>query len=112
MPVKAAPAPDYALVFKDVAAEFLKYLKETLVEFYGENPQSSPDLSRIVSTHHFDRLVRLLGSGTIFHGGEHDRNDRFIAPTILTNVSQASPAMQEEVFGPSCRSWKSIAFRK
>jgi aldehyde dehydrogenase (NAD+) len=87
-------------VFKDVAAEFLKYLKETLVEFYGENPQNSPDLGRIVSTHHFDRLVRLLGSGTIFHGGQHDRNDRFIAPTVLTNVSPESPAMQEEIFGP------------
>src|SRR6267378_4595314 len=51
-------APDYVLVFKDVAAEFLKYLKQTLVEFYGENPQNSPDLGRIVSTHHFDRLVK------------------------------------------------------
>src|SRR5947208_338837 len=93
-------APDYVLVFTDVAADFLKYLKETLVEFYGENPQNSPDLGRIVSTHHFDRLVKLLESGTIFHGGQHDRNDRFIAPTVLTNVSPASPAMQEEIFGP------------
>ena len=74
-------APDYVLVFKDVAAQFLKYLKETLVEFYGtEDPQKSPDLGRIVSAHHFDRLVKLFGSGTIFHGGQHDRNDRFIAP--------------------------------
>src|SRR6266545_2560571 len=93
-------APDYVLVFKDVAAEFLKYLKETLVEFYGENPQNSPDLGRIVSNHHFDRLVRLLESGTIFHGGQHDRSERFIAPTVLTNVSPDSPAMQEEIFGP------------
>ncbi len=93
-------APDYVLVFKDVAAEFLKHLKKTLVEFYGENPQNSPDLGRIVSTHHFDRLVKLLGSGTIFHGGQHDRNERFIAPTVLTNVSPDSPAMQEEIFGP------------
>src|SRR5947208_3653140 len=93
-------APDYVLVFKDVAADFLKCLKETLVEFYGENPQNSPDLGRIVSTHHFDRLVRLLESGTIFHGGQHDRNERFIAPTVLANVSPDSPAMQEEIFGP------------
>ena len=97
---QSCTAPDYVLVFKDVAVEFLKHLKETLLEFYGENPQNSPDLGRIVSTHHFDRLVRLLGSGTIFHGGQRDRNDRFIAPTILTNVSPDSPAMQEEVFGP------------
>src|SRR3984893_3608946 len=93
-------APDYVLVFKDVATEFLQHLKETLVEFYGENPQNSPDLGRIVSTHHFDRLVKLLDSGTIFHGGQHNRNAHFIAPTILTHVSPDSPGMQEEIFGP------------
>src|SRR5205823_5885767 len=83
-----------------VAAEFLKHLKETLLEFYGTDPQKSPDFGRIVSTHHFDRPVKLLESGTIFHGGQHDRNERFIAPTVLTNVSPESPAMQEEIFGP------------
>jgi acyl-CoA reductase-like NAD-dependent aldehyde dehydrogenase len=93
-------APDYVLVFKDVAAEFLKHLKEALIEFYGDDPQKSPDYGRIVSTHHFDRLVGLLKSGTIFHGGRHDRNDRFIEATVLVNVSPDSPAMQEEIFGP------------
>jgi len=93
-------APDHVLVFKDVAAEFLQYLKETVHEFYGEEPQKSPDYGRIVSNGHFDRLVRLLESGRIFHGGRHDRSDRFIEPTILVNVSPDSPAMQEEIFGP------------
>src|SRR4029077_12072811 len=50
-------APDYLLVFEEVAAEFLKYLKETLLEFYGEDPQKSPDYGRIVSNGHFDRLM-------------------------------------------------------
>jgi aldehyde dehydrogenase (NAD+) len=93
-------APDHVLVFKEVAGEFLQHLKETLVEFYGDDPQKSPDLGRIVSDRHFDRVVKLLESGTIFHGGQHDRSDRFIAPTVLVNVSPDSPAMQEEIFGP------------
>jgi len=93
-------APDYILVFKDVAGEFLRHLKETLLQFYGENPQQSPDYGRIVSSHHFDRLTQLLTSGKIYHGGQHDRTDRFIAPTVLVNVSPDSPAMQEEIFGP------------
>lgn len=93
-------APDYVLVFKDVAGEFLRHLKETLLQFYGENPQQSPDYGRIVSSHHFDRLTQLLTSGKIYHGGQHDRTDRFIAPTVLVNVSPDSPAMQEEIFGP------------
>lgn len=93
-------APDYVLVFKDVAAEFLKHLKETVLQFYGEDPQKSPDYGRIVSFAHFDRLIRLLASGLIYHGGHHDRADRFLAPTVLVNVSPESPAMQEEIFGP------------
>src|SRR6266568_4176550 len=93
-------APDYVLVFNDVAAEFLRDLKQTLLEFYGDDPQKSPDYGRIVSPRHFDRLMGLVGSGTIYHGGQHDRADRFIAPTVLVNVSPDSPVMQEEIFGP------------
>jgi acyl-CoA reductase-like NAD-dependent aldehyde dehydrogenase len=93
-------APDYVLVFKDVAGSFLEHLKETVRHFYGDDPQKSPDYGRIVSTRHFDRLKALLASGTIYHGGQHDRNDRFIAPTVLVNVSPDSPVMQEEIFGP------------
>jgi acyl-CoA reductase-like NAD-dependent aldehyde dehydrogenase len=76
------------------------YIKETLLHFYGDDPQTSPDYGRIVSLHHFDRLAGLLASGTVYHGGQCDRNDRFIAPTVLVNVAPDSPAMQEEIFGP------------
>jgi acyl-CoA reductase-like NAD-dependent aldehyde dehydrogenase len=93
-------APDYALVFKDVAKPFLEYLKDTIVQFYGDDPQKSPDYGRIVDDRHFDRLVGLLASGTIYCGGQHDRCDRFIAPTVLVDVSPDSPVMQEEIFGP------------
>src|SRR6267154_942928 len=93
-------APDYILVFKDVAAPFLQQLKETMVQFYGRDSQKSPDYGRIISTRHFDRLTALLASGTVYHGGQHDRTDKFIAPTVLVNVSADSPVMQEEIFGP------------
>src|SRR5207247_988042 len=93
-------APDYVLVFKDVAGRFLKRLKETVIEFYGDDPQKSPDYGRIVNLRHFDRLTALLASGTIYHGGQRDREDLFIAPTTLVNVSPDSAVMQEEIFGP------------
>ncbi len=93
-------APDYVLVFKDVAGPFLEHLKETLVQFYGGDSQKSPDYGRIINTRHFDRLTALLASGTIYHGGQHDRADRFIAPTVLVNALPDSPVMQEEIFGP------------
>jgi len=93
-------APDYVLVFKDVARSFVEHLKEAVVQFYGEDPQQSPDYGRIVNVSHFDRLTALLASGTIYHGGQYDRADQFIAPTVLVNVSPDSPIMQEEIFGP------------
>ena len=93
-------APDYVLVFKDVAEPFLEHLKDTILRFYGTDPQKSPDYGRIVSDRHFARLTELLANGTIYHGGQHDRADRFIAPTVLTNVSPSSPVMHEEIFGP------------
>ena len=93
-------AADHVLVFKDVARDFLEHLKRAVVGFYGTDPQKSPDYGRIVNVRHFDRLTRLLGSGKIYHGGQHDRDDLFIAPTILVDVAHDSPVMQEEVFGP------------
>jgi aldehyde dehydrogenase (NAD+) len=71
-----------------------------MVGFYGTDPQQSPDYGRIVNARHFDRLTGLFGSGDIYHGGQHDRADLYIAPTILVNVAPGSPVMQEEVFGP------------
>jgi aldehyde dehydrogenase (NAD+) len=94
-------APDYVLVSKVVAAQFLEQLKNTLNQFYGVDPQHSADYGRIISDRHFDRLAGLLASGgDIYHGGQHDRADRYIAPTVLVNSSPESPVMQEEIFGP------------
>jgi aldehyde dehydrogenase (NAD+) len=93
-------SPDYVLVFKDVAKSFLEHLRQAAIDFYGADPRHSPDYGRIVNARHFDRLARLLDCGQVYHGGQHDRDDLFIAPTILVDVNHHSPVMQEEVFGP------------
>jgi aldehyde dehydrogenase (NAD+) len=93
-------SPDYILVFKDVAKSFLEHLKQATIDFYGVDPRESPDYGRIVNARHFDRLVGLLDGGSIYHGGQHFRDDLFIAPTILVDVDANSPIMQDEVFGP------------
>ena len=55
---------------------------------------------RIVNDKAFDRLVGYLDGADVVFGGEHDRSERYIAPTIIDNVSPESPIMQEEIFGP------------
>lgn len=48
----------------------------------------------------FRRLKELLKSGTIAVGGDTDASERYIGPTILTDVSPNDPVMKEEIFGP------------
>ena len=93
-------APDYLLVQTGVYEGLLALLKRKLDAAYGPDPQASPDLARIINDEHFDRLRRLLDTATIAHGGQHDASDRFLAPTLLTDVELDGPLMREEIFGP------------
>ncbi|KDR13306.1 Aldehyde dehydrogenase family 3 member B1, partial [Zootermopsis nevadensis] len=93
-------APDYILCSKEVQEDFVGNAKTALKEFYGENPKNSPDLCRIISDRHYQRLVALLNSGKVAVGGETDPSERFVAPTILVDVKPTDPVMQEEIFGP------------
>lgn len=93
-------APDYLLVHRQIKADFLVALQKAICDFYGENPASSPDYSRIISAKHFDRLVKLLETSQIVAGGETNASDRYIAPTIVDAVSWSDPIMQDEIFGP------------
>ncbi len=94
-------APDYLLVDRAVEQPLLDALGEAIHRFYGERPRQSPDYARIVNERHFDRLVGLLqGSGQVVFGGEYDRDARYIAPTVLREVPEDAPVMQEEIFGP------------
>ena len=93
-------APDFVLVDRRVCEGLLAALKQALREFYGEDPQQSADYGRIVNRGHFDRLIGLAGAGRIVHGGQHEANDLYLAPTILTDVPLDATVMREEIFGP------------
>lgn len=93
-------APDYVLVDQRVYPAFLDAMRQTIVEFYGVDPQRSREYGRIVNRQHFDRLVGYLVGGQTLCGGQHDADDLYIAPTILTNVPADAAVMQEEIFGP------------
>ncbi|HXB95701.1 MAG TPA: aldehyde dehydrogenase family protein, partial [Puia sp.] len=93
-------APDYLLVHADIRDELLRQLQDTLLDCYSEAPENSPDYGRIINEKRFEVLVRHLSEGKILHGGGHDRATRYIAPTLLEDVSPDSPLMQEEIFGP------------
>ncbi|WP_316770604.1 aldehyde dehydrogenase family protein [Streptomyces sasae] len=93
-------APDYVLADPATAAALVPALRAAVDAQFGSTPQTSAGFGRIINERHFDRLTRLLDSGRAAVGGQHDRDDLFIAPTVLTDVDPASPIMQEEIFGP------------
>ena len=93
-------APDYLLVHKDVKAQLIEALRREFRSLLGENPKEFHHFVRIVNDKAFDRLVGYLEGADVVFGGEHDKSERFIAPTIIDNVSPESPIMQEEIFGP------------
>jgi aldehyde dehydrogenase (NAD+) len=94
-------APDYVLVDRTHTSQFLAELSKAIGEFYGSEPAGSDDYGRIVSDRHFERITGLLeGAGTIVHGGTTDAAERYVSPTVITDVDPASAIMQEEIFGP------------
>jgi aldehyde dehydrogenase (NAD+) len=93
-------APDYLLVHRNSKKPLLERIVAAIREFYGSDPSQSPDYGRIIDDGHFDRIMRLLGSGTVVIGGTVDRSTRYIAPTVLDHIATSDPIMQEEVFGP------------
>jgi aldehyde dehydrogenase (NAD+) len=93
-------AADYLLVHETVKEKLVAALKKFLVQFYGEDPQQSPDYGRIINEKHFRRLQSYLTQGNILHGGQTDINDLYIAPTIMDNISLDDSIMKEEIFGP------------
>jgi acyl-CoA reductase-like NAD-dependent aldehyde dehydrogenase len=93
-------APDHVLVWPEVKEEFVRLMGQTIREFYGDDPQQSPDYGRIINRRNFDRLAGLLKSGRVAAGGRIDAADLYIAPTVLVDVGVDSPIMQEEIFGP------------
>ncbi|MFD6160013.1 aldehyde dehydrogenase family protein [Nocardia sp. NPDC060256] len=93
-------APDYVLTDPATATALETALPSAIAKRFGSDPATSPHYGRIVSQRHFDRLVALLDSGRLVTGGEHDRAQNYIAPTVLTDVAPDSPVMQQEIFGP------------
>ncbi len=101
-------APDYALVHESVAQQFIAELGQSMTAMYnpdGKGFDQSGDLPRIVNRRHYDRIKALLddaiakGAKVVF-GGQTKADELFIAPTILTNMSEDMKIMQEEIFGP------------
>jgi aldehyde dehydrogenase (NAD+) len=92
--------PDYLLAHKSVEEPLLELMKDAIEEFYGSDPQSSPDFGRLPDARTFRRLDALTREGELVAGGGADEASCSIAPTIVRNLPPDSRLMEDEIFGP------------
>jgi len=101
-------APDYVLVQDRVRDRLVDHIRQSIHRFYGPTEaerRQTEDYARIVNDKHFQRLQRLFTTAmedgaTLAAGGQYDAEERYFAPTVVTDVSGDMSLMQEEIFGP------------
>ncbi len=93
-------APDFVLAHESVYENLLQEMKAVITRFYGPDPSQSPDYSRIINKHHWQRIKDLIGAANVCCGGETNPEQLYIAPTILRDTNWSDPVMAEEIFGP------------
>lgn len=91
-------APDYILAEETIQKEFLGLLKKYIQEFNYQ--PGSEHYTKIINQRNFDRLIQLIDKNKLYLGGNFDKQNLYIEPTVLTNVSWEDKVMQEEIFGP------------
>ena len=95
-------APDYILVEEKVKDALIEQLKKQVDIFYTSDPSTSPDYARVLNGPHLKRLQGMVDDAVkhgakVEVGGSQVVEDRFMSPTILSNVSPGSSMMAEEV---------------
>lgn len=93
-------APDYILVHKNIEEQFLKELKDEINKQYIFFDGIPENYLQIINDKNFNRLVELIDKEKIYCGGETEKENRFISPTVLQNISFEDEIMKDEIFGP------------
>lgn len=93
-------APDYVLIDKAIKDKFVNLVKAEISKQFGDNPLENPNYGKIINNKHFERILSLINQEKTVHGGNYNKEDLRIEPTVLDNVSLTDPVMQEEIFGP------------
>ena len=93
-------APDYLLIHTSLQEQFVEAFRKALRSLHGKDIQKSKHFVRMVNSKAFDRVASYLDDGRVVVGGNTDREELYIEPTLLADVKSDSAVMQEEIFGP------------
>lgn len=100
--------PEYVLVHESRYEVFLEHITQKIHSMYndaGTGFEHSDYFPRIINAYHHKRIAHLIKNAVdkgaeIVCGGNCDADERFIAPTVLTGLTETMDIMKEEVFGP------------
>ncbi|MEW7280528.1 aldehyde dehydrogenase family protein [Aquimarina sp. 2201CG1-2-11] len=91
-------APDYVMVESSIQDRLLEAMKKHINS--ADYKIDNDNYTQIINEKNFDRLCDLIDVNKIYFGGSTNKEERMIAPTILTDVTFEDTIMQEEIFGP------------
>ncbi|KAF8438329.1 aldehyde dehydrogenase [Boletus edulis BED1] len=98
-------APDYIIVPRSKQGEFVESLKKAYKTFFPDSALGASHYGSIVNDSHFHRLSSLLERTkgekvTDIIEGRKDAARKRIEPTVVKNVQDGDPLLEEELFGP------------
>lgn len=93
-------APDFVLLHRSVAHEFLKQLTKYLEDF--NYAIQSSHYTRIINEKHFKRLETLIMGKKPYYGNidQLNKDQLYFPPILLADAKWEDSCMQEEIFGP------------
>ena len=101
---QACISPEYILVQHGVRERLTNALKQSLMDFYGndaESMKSCPDIGRIINQRHFERVKGLLEDKKvkqkIVFGGDTDASQNYVQPTLIADPSNDTDIMNVSV---------------
>lgn len=96
-------APDYIFVPEELKEKFIELFKEQIEKRFGETSLerlTTDDFARSIDVKAYERLAHKIENEKKLLPDEPQKDQRFIPPTLLTDVSLTSPIMEDEIFGP------------
>ncbi|MBQ4822234.1 aldehyde dehydrogenase [Aquimarina sp. MMG016] len=91
-------APDYVLVESSIHDQLLSAMKEQIEK--SDYNVDNHNYTQIINEKNFDRLQDMIDPNKVFIGGNGNRDQRVIPPTVLKDVEFTDKVMQDEIFGP------------
>ncbi|MEP2026190.1 MAG: aldehyde dehydrogenase family protein [Reichenbachiella sp.] len=101
-------APDYIFISEKVRDKFVASAKKYILQLFDSENKGmaqTDDYSRLVNVGHTNRLINMLeeakkSGANVEFGGTYNVDDKFIEPTLLSNIDETNRIWKEEIFGP------------